>query len=105
MPLSLVSEVLTFVFFCLFVGFSPPPLLPLLLSLISPPSSSSSFSSSSLSSSSKVSVAALVLAEDVPAATELLAHVGHFLSQRGVLPLQEGSAHRDLVLLEPPGIT
>lgn len=46
----------------------------------------------------------LVLVEDVPATAELLPHVGDLLAKGGVLPLQEGGAHGDLVLLQPPGI-
>lgn len=49
-------------------------------------------------------MATLVLAEDVPAAAQLLPHVGHLLAKGGILPLQEGGSHRNLVLLEPPGV-
>lgn len=47
---------------------------------------------------------ALVLVDDVPAAAQLLPHVSHLLAKGGVLPLQEGRAHRDLVLLQPPSV-
>lgn len=70
-----------------------PPLPPL------PPSSPSSSSSAS-----QVSVSTLVLVDDVPAAAQLFPHVSHLLTKGGVLPLQEGGAHRDLVLLQPPGV-
>lgn len=50
-------------------------------------------------------MATLVLVEEVAAAAELLAHIGHFLSQCSVLALQKGSAHGDLVLLQPSCIT
>lgn len=56
------------------------------------------------SSSSQVSVSTLVLADDVPAAAQLLPHVGHLLAKGGVLPFQEGGPHRNLVLLQPPGV-
>lgn len=46
----------------------------------------------------------LVLVDDVPAAAQLFPHVGNLLAKGGVLPLQEGGAHRDLVLLQPPGV-
>lgn len=46
----------------------------------------------------------LVLVDDVPAAAQLFPHVSHLLAKGGVLPLQEGGAHRDLVLLKPPGV-
>lgn len=46
----------------------------------------------------------LVLVDDVPAAAQLFPHVGHLQTEGGVLPLQEGGAHRDLVLLQPPGV-
>lgn len=46
----------------------------------------------------------LVLVDDVPAAAQLFPHVGHLQAEGGVLPLQEGGAHRDLVLLQPPGV-
>lgn len=49
-------------------------------------------------------MAALVLVDDVSAAAQLFPHVGHLLAKGGVLSLQEGSPHRDLVLLQPPGI-
>lgn len=52
----------------------------------------------------QVSVSTLVLADDVPAAAQLLPHVGHLLAKGGVLPFQEGSPHRNLVLLQPPGV-
>lgn len=35
---------------------------------------------------------------------QLLAHGHHLLAQQGILLLQEGRPHRDLVFLEPPGI-
>lgn len=73
----------------LLMSSSPPAL---------PPSSSSS------SSASQVSVPALVLVDDVPAAAQLFPHVGHLLAKRRILPLQEGGTHRDLVLLQPPGV-
>lgn len=60
---------------------------------------------SSSSSPSQVSVSALELVEDVAAAAQLLAHVGHLLSESSVLSLQEGGAHGDLVLLKAPGVT
>lgn len=69
----------------------------------SPPASPPPPSSSS--SASQVSVPALVLVDDVPAAAQLLPHVGHLLAQGLVLPLQEGGAHRDLVLLQPPRVS
>lgn len=47
---------------------------------------------------------ALVLVDDVPAAAQLFPHVGHLLAKCGILSLQEGGAHRDLVLLQPPGV-
>lgn len=47
----------------------------------------------------------LKLVEDVAAAAQLLAHVGHLLSESSVLSLQEGGAHGDLVLLKAPGVT
>lgn len=47
----------------------------------------------------------LVPGQDVLAATTVLPHLGHLPTQRCVLPLQEGGAHRDLVLLQPPRIT
>lgn len=46
----------------------------------------------------------LVLVDDVPAAAQLFPHVGHLLTKCGVFSLQEGRAHRDLVLLQPPGV-
>lgn len=46
----------------------------------------------------------LILADDVPAAAQLLPHVGHLLAKGGVLPFQEGGPHRNLVLLQPPGV-
>lgn len=68
-----------------------------------PPPHPSSWSSSS-SAASQVAVPTLVLVDDVPAAAQLFPHVGHLLAKGGVLPLQEGGAHRDLVLLQPPGV-
>lgn len=53
---------------------------------------------------SQVSVSTLVLVDDVPAAAQLFPHVGDLLAKGGVLPLQEGGPHRDLVLLQPPGV-
>lgn len=47
---------------------------------------------------------ALVFVQDVPAPAELFAHVGYFLSECSVLALEEGGAHRDLVLLQSAGI-
>lgn len=76
------------------VPFSHFPSLP-------PPLSSSPSSSAS---SSQVSVSTLVLVDDVPAAAQLFPHVSNFLTKGGILPLQEGRAHRDLVLLQPPGV-
>lgn len=76
-------------------------LYPLLMSS-SPPAFPSSSSSSP--SASQVSMPALVLVDDVPAAAQLFPHVGHLLAKRRVLPFQKSSAHRDLVLLEPPGV-
>lgn len=46
----------------------------------------------------------LVLVDDVPAAAELLPHVGHLQAEGSVLALQEGGAHRNLVLLQPAGV-
>lgn len=83
---------------CTLFSFPPPLSRPL------PPSSSPSSSSSSSSSASQVSVSTLVLVDDVPAAAQLFPHVGHLQAEGGVLPLQEGGAHRDLVLLQPPGV-
>lgn len=54
--------------------------------------------------SSQVSVPALVLVDDVPAAAQLFPHVGHLLAKGSVLSLQEGRAHWDLVLLQSPGV-
>lgn len=79
-------------------------LYPFLISS-SPPENPSSFIFvfSSLAAS-QVSVSSLVLVDDVPAAPQLFPHVGHLLAKRLVLPLQEGGAHRDLVLLQSPGV-
>jgi len=46
----------------------------------------------------------LVSGQHVLAAAAVLTHLGHLLAQRRVLPLQEGGAHRDLVLLQPPRV-
>lgn len=50
------------------------------------------------SSSQLIDVSVLVLVKDVATAAKLFPHVGHFLAECSVLPLQKGSAHRDLVL-------
>lgn len=49
-------------------------------------------------------VLGLEAGQDALAAAAVLAQLGHLLPQRCVLPLQEGGAHRDLVLLQPPGV-
>lgn len=49
-------------------------------------------------------MAAFILVDDVPAAAQLFPHVGYLLAERSVLSLQEGGAHRDLVLLQPPSV-
>lgn len=67
-----------------------------------PPPLSSSPSSSA--SASQVSVSTLVLVDDVPAAAQLFPHVSNLLTKGGILPLQEGRPHRDLVLLQSPGV-
>lgn len=50
-------------------------------------------------------VLCLVSGQDVLTAATVLPQLGHLLPQRGVFPLQEGGAHRDLVLLQPPRVT
>lgn len=50
-------------------------------------------------------VLSLIPGQDVLAATTVLPHLGHLLPQCRVFPLQEGGAHRDLVLLQPPCVT
>lgn len=47
-------------------------------------------------------VLSLIPGQDVLAAAAVLPQLGHLLPQRRVFPLQEGGAHRDLVLLQPP---
>lgn len=47
---------------------------------------------------------ALVFVQDVTTPAELFAHVGYFLSECRVLALQEGGAHRDLVLLQSTSV-
>ena len=42
----------------------------------------------------------LVFGHDVPAATHFLPELGHFLSEGGVLLLQEAGADGNLILLE-----
>lgn len=49
-------------------------------------------------------VLGLVASQDALAAAAVLAQLRHLLPQRRVLPLQEGGAHCDLVLLQPPGV-
>lgn len=46
----------------------------------------------------------LVFAKDVAAAAQFFPHLRHFLSERRVLALQEGGAHRYLVLLETASV-
>lgn len=53
---------------------------------------------------SQGAVPRLVFGQNVLAAAELLPQVGHLLSERGVLFLQESRADGDLVLLEPASI-
>lgn len=50
-------------------------------------------------------MAILIFVENVAAATELLPHVSHFLSECLVLSLQEGGTDRDLVFLQAPRVT
>lgn len=56
-------------------------------------------------SSLQRAVLSLISSQDVLAATAILPQLGHLLPQRGILPLQEGGSHGDLVLLQPPCIT
>lgn len=49
-------------------------------------------------------MAILIFVDDVATAAELLAHVGHFLSERGVLSLEESSTDGYLVLLKAPRV-
>lgn len=53
---------------------------------------------------SQRAVFGLVQRHDLLAAAAVFPQLGHFLSQRGVLPLQEGGADGDLVLLQAPGV-
>lgn len=50
-------------------------------------------------------VLGLVSGQDGLASSAVFPQLGHLLPQRRVLPLQEGGAHRDLVLLQPPRVT
>lgn len=54
---------------------------------------------------SQQAVFGLVQQHDLLAAAAVFAQLGHFLSQRGVFSLQEGSADGDLVLFQTPGFT
>lgn len=53
---------------------------------------------------SQRAVSRLVFGQNVLTAAEFLAQVGHFLSERLVLLLQESRADRDLVLLQPASV-
>lgn len=46
----------------------------------------------------------LVFANDVATAAQFLADLCQLLPEAGVLPLQEGGAHRDLVLLDAASV-
>lgn len=58
-----------------------------------------------LSGSLQRAVLGLVPGQDVLTAATVLPQLGHLLTQRCVLPLQEGGAHRDLVLLQATSVT
>lgn len=51
------------------------------------------------------SVFGFISGHDVLAATTVLSQLSHLLPQRRIFPLQKRSAHCDLVLLQPPGVT
>lgn len=50
-------------------------------------------------------MAILVFVDDVATSAELFAHVGHFLSESGVLSLEESGADGDLVLFKAARVT
>lgn len=53
---------------------------------------------------SQRAVSRLVFGQNVLAAAQFLAQVGHLRSQRRVLLLQESGTDGDLVLFQPPGV-